>query len=281
MSESHLGDDNMANATRVQYADLPDIPTAFAEYLLGEMLGEEHLDAGEGYIFFNGHDRLKEVAGHFYRDFEASFADMREALDWIKSLPAGRYHIRIDITEANTIPNETPNLMQRERFGTVSRINGDMRETLPIEVPYKLAQYILWTHYPGAELLEGEVPFTGQVNLDEYALVFGATEFDKANAEAWLEMMPRANFRMHIDIIDAIKEREQRYLGVLLTLEYVDCDCVVNYIKPSPGADKIKTGLEIVCHDCYAVWDDCPNSRVTEVMAAGLPFDEHRVEYGS
>ena len=273
-----MSDTKYGRAERVRYEELPPVPLAFAEFLLGTVdMGYE--ERGHGMITYGGQTDMLENAKGFYEDFEASFEQLTEALHWIEKMPRESFDMVLDISEFRSDKGEDRTGQRPPRFGVASRVNDDGRETLSTRVPFKLAQYILWMRYPGEERTEGEFDFTRNVNLDEYPLVFATNEGDIADAKAWLETMPDEDFRMHMDIRGAVREKARRYEGVWVTHEYIDCDCAEDYIKPSPPADTIKTGLEVMCVSCGAVWDDCPNSRVNEVMAAGLPFDEHRVEY--
>ena len=62
-----------------------------------------------------------------------------------------------------------------------------------------------------------------------------------------------------------------------LTPQYVDCECDEDYIKAVPEGGC--TDDEFACAVCGAVFSEQPDSRVTEVQAAGLPYDPWRIEF--
>lgn len=53
--------------------------------------------------------------------------------------------------------------------------------------------------------------------------------------------------------------------SIPLVLDMFDCECEDNYVHYF-DANNAKTGNEIICKKCGATFDDCPNSRVSEVI---------------
>ena len=62
--------------------------------------------------------------------------------------------------------------------------------------------------------------------------------------------------------------------GFFTTLQYVDCECETDYIHPNPGDPDA-----VICERCGVYSHDGPDSRVSEVVAAGLPVDENSYEW--
>lgn len=64
---------------------------------------------------------------------------------------------------------------------------------------------------------------------------------------------------------------------VLLTPQYVDCECDESYIKAVPEGGYAEG--DFACAACGPLIAEQPDSRVNEVEAAGLPYDRERIEF--
>ena len=158
-----------------------------------------------------------------------------------------------------------------------------IHEELP-DIPVGFAEFLLGLHYPEREITKGTVFFVGRRDahewLRDYFNDFDATFEEVMGAKEWIDSMSEFVGDMLIDISGvALPHRREKPKEVWLALDYIDCACDENYIKPAPASESIVTGQEIMCGLCKAAFDDCPNSRLSEVLAAGLPFDEHNIEY--
>lgn len=170
--------------------------------------------------------------------------------------------------------------MTERNYGIARRI---IHEELP-DIPVGFGEFLLGLHYPDQETTQGTVFFVSKDDahewLRDYFNDFDASFEEVMAAKEWIEALPEFVGDMLIDIsCVALPRRREKPKDVWLSLDYIDCACDENYIKPAPPPESIVTGQEVMCGVCRASFDDCPNSRVGEVLAEGLPFDEHKVEY--
>lgn len=170
--------------------------------------------------------------------------------------------------------------MTETSYGIARRI---IHEELP-DIPVGFAEFLLELYYPEQERAQGTVFFVSRRDahewLRDYFYDFEATFEEVVAAKEWIDTMPEFAGHMLIDVSDvALPARRERPTEVWLALDYIDCACEKDYIKPAPASESIETGQEVMCGVCMIAFDDCPNSRLGEVLAAGLPFDEHSIEY--
>ena len=170
--------------------------------------------------------------------------------------------------------------MSKTNTATVLKIE---RQELP-SLPIAFAEFVLQLYYPmHDDPQQGEVYYPGREEAEqEWALVY-YKEFEKTFGEyhaamRWLRDMPVEGCYINIDITSAqiAAARKQRELGTWLSLDYVDCECEDNYIKPARKPSQSYNAT--ACRRCRVTFEDCPNARLTEVRKAGLYFDEHNVE---
>ncbi len=170
--------------------------------------------------------------------------------------------------------------MSKTNTATVLKIE---RQELP-SPPLAFAEWILQLYYPRHDNPEqGEVFYPGREEAEEeWALVY-YREFEKTFSEhhaamRWLREMPTAGCSIYIDLTSAgiAAARKQREPGIWLALDYVDCECEREYIKPARKQGQSQNAL--ACLRCRVTFEECPASRLIEVRKAGLPFDEHNVE---
>ena len=170
--------------------------------------------------------------------------------------------------------------MTDRKYGIARRI---IHEELP-DIPVGFGEFLLELHYPEQEKAQGTVFFVSKHDahewLRDYFNDFEATFEEVMAAKEWIDAMPEFVGHMLIDISNVpLPRRRGKPEDVWLALDYIDCACEKDYIKPVPASESIRTGHEVMCGVCKIAYDDCPNSRLREVLAAGLPFDEHNIEY--
>ncbi len=170
--------------------------------------------------------------------------------------------------------------MTDRKYGIARRI---IHEELP-DIPVGFGEFLLELYYPEQEKAQGTVFFVSRRDahewLRDYYYDFEATFEEVMAAKEWIDALPEFAGHILIDISDvALPRRREKPTEVWLSLDYIDCACEKDYIKPVPASESIRTGHEVMCGVCNIAFDDCPNSRLGEVLAAGLPFDEHNIEY--
>ena len=171
--------------------------------------------------------------------------------------------------------------MTDKNYGIARRV---VHEELP-DIPVAFAEFLLGIYYE-PHTTSGTVYVVSKHDalewLRDYFYEFEAGFEDVMAAKEWLDAMPEFVGDMLIDISHLpVAYRKPPPTEVWVTLEYIDCCCDEDYIKLAPARESITAGSEIVCAVCGATFDDCPNSRLSEVRDAGLPFDEHKIEYAS
>ncbi len=170
--------------------------------------------------------------------------------------------------------------MTEANYGIARRI---IHEELP-DIPVGFAEFLLELYYPEQEQAQGTVFFVSRRDahewLRDYYYDFEATFEEVMAAKEWINAMPEFAGDMLVDISDVpLPVRRKRPEEVWLALDYIDCGCDKDHTKPAPPSESIVTGREIMCGVCRIAFDDCANSRLDEVLLAGLPFDEHNIEY--
>lgn len=149
-------------------------------------------------------------------------------------------------------------------------------------MPFGFAEFVLQLNYPMHDNpTKGQVFYPGrEMALEEWALVyfrdFEAVFSEYHLAVRWVNQMPSEGCEIYIDI--SLPERRKRTPGRMLSVEYVDCDCESSYIKAVPAGYYPRLHARVVCSTCRVTFGECPNSYASEVMNAGLPFDEHNVK---
>ncbi len=160
-------------------------------------------------------------------------------------------------------------------------VNKVQYQRMP-SMPYGFAEFVLQLNYPLHDNpTKGQVFYPGrEMALEEWALAyyrdFEAVFSEYHVAVKWVNQMPLEGCEIYIDI--SLPERRKRTPGRMLSVEYVDCDCESSYIRAVPASYHPRLHGRVACSICRVTFGECPNSYVSEVMAAGLPFDEHNVK---
>jgi len=165
-----------------------------------------------------------------------------------------------------------------------SNLKGVAKEVVYNEMPappLNFAEYLLWAAHADYQRRTGIANFYVHSladSLHEYLLSFAESEQDIEDARAWIMSMPDREMELHIDI-SGVKPAMQRFRkeGEMVSTDYIDCACKTDYIKEAPRLAEIGNGYEIICERCRIPYLESPFSLVSDVMQAGLPFDEHAV----
>ena len=147
--------------------------------------------------------------------------------------------------------------------------------------PLNYAEYLLWAAHADDQRRTGTANFYGHSmaeSMHEYMLSYAESEQDIEDAREWIKSMPDREMDLYIDI-SGVKPVMRRFRkeGEMVSTDYLDCACKTDYIRGAPRIEQIGSGYEIICARCRMPYVECPFSLVSEVMQAGLPFDEHAV----